>query len=188
MKLIILSAVLSVTAFAADLPVKRLVDHFNNEGIIGRKEGRKKRANEFRGYLVSIQAASLVYKNDKFYVYESTVGISTGVMAVLLKRSPQLDPEFERAFVAEQKILTNARRVAQEGGGDGLLFSPNKGKVQMFVIGKPAGFENYLHPDGSIDRAMAFNVEQVCEYDFKNCRKIRDSAEPVGFFSKLLGG
>lgn len=188
MKRLILLFCVAVTVLADDAPVRRLVDHFNEDGKIAAKKGLKNRPNEDRGYLVQITGTELISKTKHYYVYKSTVLLQDdSIMGVILNSTPELDLEIDHIATNEQKRMNNFRKLAQEGGSSGALFSPLNTTVSISVLARPAGIKAYVHPDGSRDSTLAFDVEQVCDREFRACRKIKEHGAVGGFLKNLFG-
>lgn len=187
MKTVFVLLLLATTAYATEATIKSLVDHYNSDGELGRKNGSNQRTNEDRGYLVSIEASALIAKSDLLYVYTSTLGIEgAGLIPIGLKRTPEFSLEFDSASSKEIELQRYNQRLAKEGGGD-IGFFKQKQKVRMWVQAKPAGFMKFVNSSGSMQDSLAFDVVKVCQRDFKKCHSIKADTEKRGILDTIFG-
>lgn len=176
---------LCVFANAEETKTMTLGKHFDNDAKLSQKAGFDHRTNEYRGYLVSIEAVSLYSKSDSVFVYATNVSLGNGMILVGLKKTPEFSLEFDSAVAMEKEMQVYNQRLAQEGGGV-QNYIGRKLQVRMWVLAKPAEFSSYVQDSGQISNAFAFDVVKVCKRDFKKCRSIKSEAEDKGIFGNFF--
>lgn len=161
---------ISVTALA-ELPAKSLLEHTRSMKDRAQKSGKQQWENTKAGYLVKLETQKFTGKQDDAFIYEVT-WISTNNMVVALRRTPEFSLAFEQRYRSEQKVLSNARALAREGGSSGALFSPMAGNIKMFVMAEPDGETKALTAENQITKALMFKVVKVCDHNWKTCKDL----------------
>lgn len=175
------------SAVFADAP-KTLHEHFDEMTALQKNARVSDKTatldNDYKGYLVKINAVELTRTEKNFYIYSVDLTGDTGrTIGIILNRTEALTGMVHEVQSIEHAQSRNALALSKEGGRFAI---GGRSTSHMYVIAKPAGFADCKGSTGKKCNTVAFDVIDVCDgYDYKHCKRIQEPASK-SWFSQLI--